>query len=258
MKKNKYIAFTMVELMVVMAILWVLATLGFISYQWYSADARDTKRKSDVWNITKQLELNKINWEDIFSFALNTDSTINSDINISWYQSGLELGLNYKAWDADYVYLDLVWESFTDPKTGDIYKVWITSHQNRYEVAWSLENNWDYKSYVDGTWLPRLSSETVSEIDKIIWNEVYLSGTTKSDLLLYSNDVVTIWWLQTEKYIIDKVFYSKLQLDRPVVVTWSTIELFSDESEHIIKSWSWDYPISTKSWTLYTPYNLEP
>ena len=257
MKKHKIIAFTIVELIVVMAIISILSTLGFVSYQSYSGDARDTKRKSDVWNITKQLELNKIHWEDIFSFALNTGSTIDSDINISWYQSSVELWSTYKAWDADYVYLDLVWENFTDPKTGDTYKIWITSHQNRYEVASSLENNWDYKSYIDGTWLPRLSSETVSEIEKIIWNEVYLSWTTKSDLLLFSNDIVTIWWLQSEKYIIDKVFYSKLQLDRPVVNPGNTIELFSDESEHIIKSWSGDYPISSNSGESYTPYNLE-
>jgi hypothetical protein len=85
-----------------------------------------------------------------------------------------------------------------------------------------------------------------------------LSWSTKSDLLLYAGDIVTIDWSNLEIYEITRTFNSKLQLDRNIVWTWSTIELLVDESSHIIKSWSGDYSIERNGWTLYTPYNLEP
>lgn len=258
MNNNNKSGFTLVELIVVIIVLSILSTLGFISYQWHWADARDAKRKSDIWNLTKQLELKKIEWEELFSFVLNDTSSIWIDIKISWYDWSLELDWDYKAWDTDFVYLELVWENFTDPLTGDFYKIWVTSYQKRYEVAGSIEQKWEHSSYVDGTWYPRSTNETQVEINKTIWNTVYLSGSTKSDLLLYAWDTVTIGWSLVDKYIITRTFNSKLQLDKNVITPWNTIELYVDETSHIIKSWSWDYSIQTNSWTLFTPYNLEP
>jgi prepilin-type N-terminal cleavage/methylation domain-containing protein len=255
-KINK-IWFTLVELMLVITILSILSTLAFISYRSYSADARDAKRKADVWNLTKQLELRKIAGEELFNFMLNDTSSIWLDIQISWKIGSVDLVWNYKSWDADFVYLDLVGENFTDPLTWDPYKIWATYYQNRYEIAASIEQWWDYWSFIDGTWLPRTSLETQVDILKIIKNTVYLSWSTKSDLLLYAGDIITIDWSNLETYEITRTFNSKLQLDRNIVWTWSTIELLVDESNHIIKSWSGDYWIETNSWSLYTPYNLE-
>ena len=49
--------FTLVELIVVITILAILWTIAFLSLQWYAANARDSKRISDIWNIKKSLEL---------------------------------------------------------------------------------------------------------------------------------------------------------------------------------------------------------
>lgn len=57
-------AFTLVELIVVIVILAILWTIAFISLQWYSATARDSRRISDINNIKTSLELFQINtWE---------------------------------------------------------------------------------------------------------------------------------------------------------------------------------------------------
>jgi len=61
-KNLNYKWFTLVELIVVITILAILWTIAFISLQWYSKSARDSKRISDIQNIKKYLEL----------FALNT------------------------------------------------------------------------------------------------------------------------------------------------------------------------------------------
>lgn len=53
--------FTLVELIVVIAILIILWTIVFISITWYSKSSRDARRVSDVSNIKKSLELFSIN-----------------------------------------------------------------------------------------------------------------------------------------------------------------------------------------------------
>jgi len=55
--------FTLVELIVVITILAILWTIAFISLQWYSENARDTKRVADVNNIKKALEFFVLNSE---------------------------------------------------------------------------------------------------------------------------------------------------------------------------------------------------
>ena len=52
--------FTLVELIVVITILAILWTIAFMSFQWYSRDARDWTRVSDMWNMMTSLELFQI------------------------------------------------------------------------------------------------------------------------------------------------------------------------------------------------------
>ena len=57
MKRKTNSAFTLVELIVVITILAILWTIAFISLQWYSKTARDSRRISDISNIKTSLEL---------------------------------------------------------------------------------------------------------------------------------------------------------------------------------------------------------
>ena len=60
MKSRK--AFTLAELIIVVMILAILATISFLSLQWYTRGARDSTRISDVQSIWKSLELTL--WEN--------------------------------------------------------------------------------------------------------------------------------------------------------------------------------------------------
>ena len=53
-------AFTLVELIVVITILAILATVGFISFQWYTSQSRDSVRISDMKIVEKALVLNNV------------------------------------------------------------------------------------------------------------------------------------------------------------------------------------------------------
>lgn len=54
--KNKTSGFTLVELIIVVAILGVLTTVGFISYSGYIASARDTKRVGAITLINNSIK----------------------------------------------------------------------------------------------------------------------------------------------------------------------------------------------------------
>ena len=55
--KNQKKAFTLVELIVVITILAILWTIAFLSLQWYSRDARNSKRTAELEMIEKSLAL---------------------------------------------------------------------------------------------------------------------------------------------------------------------------------------------------------
>ena len=257
MKKQLKGGFTLVELIVVIIVLSILSTLWFVSYQWYSQDARDSKRKSDISNLTKQLELTKIQWDDIFTFVDNSVSTILENIQISGYVWSLELWTNYIAGNPVFENLGLSWDWFTDPLTGDDYKIWVTSLGNRYEVAAWIEANWEFSIYTEGTWLPRTSEESRAERDKIISNIFYMSGSTKNSILLEVNDVVRVWSGSINTYVIKKIYLDRIVLDKNISPTWDNIFLNNDETRHLIKKWDSDFAIDENLWNTHTPYDLE-
>lgn len=49
--------FTLVELIVVITILAILWTVAYLSFSWYSKDARDTTRASDIKLIENSIVL---------------------------------------------------------------------------------------------------------------------------------------------------------------------------------------------------------
>lgn len=62
MKNNSTTAFTLVELIVVITILAILWTIGFLSFNGYTRDARNSTRISDLKIIEKWLDLNIVSF----------------------------------------------------------------------------------------------------------------------------------------------------------------------------------------------------
>jgi prepilin-type N-terminal cleavage/methylation domain-containing protein len=55
-------AFTLVELIVVITILSILWTIAFISLQWFSRDARNSKVNSDLRSLASIVEVAQAGW----------------------------------------------------------------------------------------------------------------------------------------------------------------------------------------------------
>jgi len=81
MKQSKS-GFTIVELLIVIVVIGILASIVIVSYNKVQSQARDSKRKTDVSNMIKALELY---YSDNGKYP--TASGTNSSVNGSWYSS---------------------------------------------------------------------------------------------------------------------------------------------------------------------------
>lgn len=140
--KNLKKWFTLVELIVVITILAILGTIAFISLQGYSADARNSKRTSDINSISSQVNIKST--EGVSFLAMVSYQTGSS---IASYGSIAGTGVtanttgtnNYTAGSPVGTALGMKIEEFQDPN-GDSYVIGATTKkEGKYEIAASVE-----------------------------------------------------------------------------------------------------------------------
>lgn len=190
MLKQTKKAFTLVELIIVITILAILATIGFMSYQSYTADARNSKRSTDISSLQSKLEV-KIakNATDILTFgswiAVTNEFVAWAYKVGSWTTLTGWTSWNYVAWDVKYTTFDVDSKEFLDPGTNKkAYKFAAakTNLGNLYQFAATLEwSDTGNKGLVKWLFLT-VSTDTASGL--IIW-----TGTVTSPKWMV-NDVV--------------------------------------------------------------------
>ena len=122
--------FTLVELIVTVTILAVLATVWFISYAWYAAQARDSTRLAGISMMQKAIEINSMK----SSQAAMPDDVVEIKIgsNLVWYQ--WEAG----QWVMNQINFSNGW---VDPKYGDYYTYFLSANQANSQILTYLETN---------------------------------------------------------------------------------------------------------------------
>ena len=243
--------FTLVELIVVITILAILWTIAFISLQWYSAQARDSKRLSDIQNIKKSLELFSINtWKYPFP---DSKQEVTYSWEILWYQwtvwdivtTNLSKNLNKKPIDPltelEYTYSTL--NTQAQYELLAIYESDLVSYNNLLN-----QTNADNANYTKITWnynwvflksstyyvpTPSIINSEVSWAELILDNSNIISQIITSwdnTLANWANEV-EIWWL-----------------------TWLTLQVFSwsitDDSSNTEKEDLANKLIDAYSWTI--------
>ncbi len=126
-------AFTLVELIVVITILSVLSTVAFISFQWYTNDARDATKISDLINI----------WRNIWNastagkqFRINNLQDITYKVH-PWT-------VNVKIWELTQWVVPGLWETPLDPFTWKPYIVWLYTNSDNtanFGQIWGILEN---------------------------------------------------------------------------------------------------------------------
>lgn len=257
MQHKKY-AFTLVELIVVISILAILGTIAFVSLQWYSAEARNAKRQSDLTNIVKNISLKRVEWVDLSAFLSDSTSSLSgtTKIRISGHEWAVALDGKYAAGNINYTVLGVKQEDFLDPTFNVGYKMWYTDYGKRFEVAATIEDDAEYDTLVKGTWSPRNSSDhnydlavpsdTYSDRVTLSWVTVQETWFIKWDLVRFNSGATT--------YEIKKLKWDTIYVTPSIVDVWSSVFLHGDETRSLIKRWDSDNAIDTGKWYKYTPY----
>jgi len=232
--------FTLVELIVVITILAILWTIAFISLQWYSSSARDSKRISDISNIKKSLEL----------FSL---STWNYPLPDNWFNATFSWKTIWTQWTVwDIVSINLsknLNKKPLDPLTELEYTYSVTINKNEYELL-AIYENIDTFSYnnilnktnaseqiypkIDGTynWIVVKTPEYIIPTPSIINGEIEESNLELDDTNINSQIVTWIY----ETWVLDINF-------NPV----ESIDSNSSEEEKLLVI---DAIQDTYSWTI--------
>lgn len=135
--------FTLVELIIVITILAVLGTIGLVSYQWFTSDARDSKRVSDISSLWNALETKRAgNSITFIAFVepITANQVLSGIQTWSWIAgTGVIRPTNYDAWKVKFELLWVSPETFKDPKWVDYAFGATTLKGGHYQFAATLE-----------------------------------------------------------------------------------------------------------------------
>ena len=229
MKKQNNKAFTLVELMVVITILAGLATVAFISFQWYTSSSRDSVRLADLKNISKSFEINRTKWID---FPL-PDKKVDISASGTIFQYQWELSQNILEKNLN------IFDGGLDPVTKKPYGYAVNFARNKFQIIWFLENsqtagnNLFSESLADNTdKYVKTSGDTLGILLDETTNEVIVQSGSLVEIDIQSN--TQNYWV-----IVDKL--KKWDSD---FVSWELAFRvnFLQSCNAILKSWNskWD------------------
>ncbi len=176
----------------VIVILSILATLGFVSYQGYQSSTRDSIRLADMSNITKTVELYA--FENRYFPTPENINEINFNGAIAW-----------KQWD--FWKSENMGDAPTDPLTQLPYLYSITHDGREYQIGWILE--WELPfaylpqahadvdlamAYVRGNYNGQTIDLHTGSLDYILWvPSILASDITSVDVIdIISNDKLIV------------------------------------------------------------------
>jgi len=216
-------AFTLVELIVVITILAILWTIAFISLQWYSRDARDSKRTADVWNMKTSLELFNVNtWKYP---APDNPSTISYSWDIVWYQ--------WSVWDQVTTNLKGISIKPLDPLTNAEY-VYSTIHSYKeYEVLALYEWNVAYNPVINSA-----NAATTSLTPKVVWNYNELFVQTSNYIVPTPSIITSEPWNITLDWT---------NIHSQVVTNWTNIPKTAITNS---QTWALNINLSVFTWSI--------
>ena len=213
-------AFTLVELIVVVTILAVLATIWFVSYSSYLVWVRDTNRISQLVSISDGLQL----YSTRNNLPLPDD---NVEIYVEDTPEDTLIAYQWKVWANVLETIDFT-KGWVDPRDGEYFSYYLTRDRKKYQLMAFLEDDesnltsWvfeetraaSYENRVptvawkklwilttlentpvedDGTTV--ILSDTTDEFIAHIDSETQIVGATTESPLQYMGEIAVSWWV---------------------------------------------------------------
>lgn len=236
-QKNKN-AFTLVELIIVITILAVLATIWFISFQNYTKDARDWNRLATVANVQK--------WLDTYA----TQSTKYPEPNwkvLSWSLNNQELTRVWMIWEEIAKIIKINWKT-TDPLTWNNYLYWVSADNKYYQIAMILENLNSNNNIVSNTYANNSSYKA-----KVVWNYNYPLKYNWKIWTLPSLLFTWNWWDLSSNWI---HFIINNWSNLPYSLNW-TSNNNTQTTQEVLKQLTWTSSVSLTWITIPTLTSTE-
>lgn len=218
MKNIKKQWFTLVELIVVITILAILWSIAFISLQGYSADARNSKRTSDLGSLQSSLTVKQTSGTNITAFVTaNAWANTVTNVSIAWQTNPT----GYSAGTVNYNALGVKQIDFQDPQSNSPYVIWVTTLVGWvYQLASNIEQaGWSKVARVVWNWNPR---GITTGIAVSTWaTDIILSANTNVNFFKLQ-DIIDLdgTWGGTATWIINRVSADGMTL---TLSTWATI-----------------------------------
>lgn len=164
--------FTLVELIIVITILAILATIAFISFQGYSKEARNSKVKSEIANITKVISVKQAEGSPITTF-ISWGTAVNPAANVQWTGA-----TNHLTWtlnqNAVAINSNITYQFATIDNFGWVYQIRGALEPTEAEPE---------ASYTAGTYFPRAAIDIINTDVTVSGNSFTLTGNDKLWLL---------------------------------------------------------------------------
>ena len=231
-KSNK--AFTLVELIVVITILSILWTIGFMSFQSYNVFARDSVRITDIKQMQSVLEYSytetglypKPDWENNITYSWS----------VAWIQ--------WEFWKETVRKTKRLNSIPTDPLIENNYAYSVTQNGWEFEIGWIFE--WD-EVWFNSDIVKSSYADTSGFKAYIWWNyngKILKVSTGSVDYILAVPSILTTTILinTVENIILTNSFSIKWTKNLPKTYWWASLETkkFVDENNYIVFEWDLD------------------
>jgi len=231
--KNK-LAFTLVELIVVITILAILWTIAFISLEGYSRQARDATRISDMSKIKTSIELF---WIEAWVFPETTDWVL-VEYNTLW----LNIWEQWLFWEVSFRSVDMLDKIPLDPLIEKRYIYSVTTNRKEYQIWWILETEnlvMHDRNQVNADWWEvnlRVIWNYNQSIMKVVnWNQVSILAVPS---------IITLCWTTVEDIITNNYFLYDGYAKFPKDYNWINLYTQCD--------WNWELLVNSWSYELFS------
>ncbi len=206
--------FTLVELIVVVTILAILGTIGFIYYNGYLLGVRDSNRTTQLQELANGLELYRIK---------NTLPLPDKSVSIK--ANGTVIAYQGYLWQDQ---LDLIDYSkgWKDPKDQEYFTYYLSADRKKYQLLWFLE---DVTNQVAGVFDTAYAADYSIRYPVTTWKKLWVLMDTSTNIpIQVVGSIVSAWFLDivttTNTYTAQFSDKSSVSWTGSQIITWySTI-----------------------------------
>jgi len=224
--------FTLVELIVVITILTILWTIAFISFWWYTKNARDSVRKKDIGSIKTGVEL-YLSQRGILPIPENAVS-----ITYSWWT----VFYHGTFWDGPFTNIGTINKKPVDPLYDVEYNYAISSTKRSYNIARIQE--WDRitqtKNLFPQTYADTATREMVARVDWSYNGQIVHTSTGGQIYVFAVPSLILTDTEETDMINISDKFVYNIEENLPASYkeVWATQVWTFEFTPQIVYSWT--------------------